>query len=171
MKWSRTWNRAFATYYKRLPLLFFSVSPCLRDKDYIPNNLDSSTTSISSGHSFQLCRQHTIMSHPFGSWPCSLKFLLSYSNSIRRCCHFPGATWRFATQSGNFPCTDSTCKPSLAATIPNSTITPSSFTGAFVIGDRSNGSPHHRLAPINAARREIAAPQTVILNERRLYRE
>src|SRR5216684_3562921 len=120
----------------------FSVSPRLRGENYLlPTNLLSSTTSISAGHSFQLCRQHTIMSHPFGSWPCRRKFLLSYSNSIRRYCHFPGATWRLATQSGNFPCTDSTCKPSPAATIPNSTITPSSFTGAFVIGDRSNGSP------------------------------
>ena len=62
------------------------------DEGTHPINLQSSITSILSGHSFQLCTQHTITSHFFGSCPCSTKFLLSYSISIATSCHFPGAT-------------------------------------------------------------------------------
>ena len=54
-----------------------------------------------TGHSFQLCRQHTITSHPSAACPCRTKFKLSYSNSIRTRRHFPSSHFCFASQSGN----------------------------------------------------------------------
>src|SRR5205823_11341449 len=48
------------------------------------STLFSSITS--SGHSSQLCSQHTIKSQPFGSCPCLTKFLLSCSSSILTRC-------------------------------------------------------------------------------------
>src|ERR1051326_6133824 len=108
---------------------------------YIPKILLSSITSILSGHSFQLCRQHTITSHFFGSCPCSRKFLLSYSNSIHTFCHLPGATCRFACPSGYLPHSASTWNPRSHATSANRNTTPISFTGALVSGCRANGGP------------------------------
>src|ERR1051326_1111367 len=109
---------------------------------YIPKILLSSITSILSGTSFQLCRQHTITSHFFGSCPCSRKFLLSYSNSILTSCHFPGATCRLPRPSGSPRVhSDSTWNPSSHATSANRNTTPISFTGAFVSGCRLNGGP------------------------------
>src|SRR5579859_1711145 len=112
------------------------------DSAYIPNTLPNSTTSISSGHSFQLCRQHTIASHFFGSCPCSRKFLLSYSNSILTSCHLPGATCRLPRPSGSPRVhSDSTWNPRSHATSANRNTTPISFTGALVSGCRANGGP------------------------------
>jgi hypothetical protein len=111
-------------------------SPCLRGRFAVFNFgnypilaisaicLLSSTTSILSGQSAQLCRQHTITSHPSGSCLCSLKLRLSNSNSILTRSHFPGTISRLASQSGNAVCIRSTRKPSSAATAPNKKITP-----------------------------------------------
>ncbi len=73
--------------------------------------LNSSTCKF-GGQSFQLCRQHTIKSHFSGSCRWSLKLRLSYSNSILKCCHRPGATSTLASQSGNPACIDSITNPS-----------------------------------------------------------
>src|SRR5437899_549581 len=40
------------------------------------------SSSTSSGHSGQLCFQHTIKSAPSTGCPCTRKFLLSHSSSI-----------------------------------------------------------------------------------------
>src|ERR1051326_3771319 len=50
----------------------------------------------STGHSGQLCSQHTIRSHSDHSCPCNKKFLLWNSNSIHTSCNFPGSTSRNA---------------------------------------------------------------------------
>ena len=65
-----------------------------------------------SGHSGQLCTQHTITSHFFGSCPCFRKFLLSNSTSTFWSCHCPLAISRTATQSGNATCQRFTTNPS-----------------------------------------------------------
>lgn len=54
--------------------------------------VDSSTTSSVKGHSGQLWRQQTMTSQPSTACPCSRKFRLSYSNSIRTRCHWPVPT-------------------------------------------------------------------------------
>src|SRR4029077_3071023 len=101
---------------------FFSVSPCLRGGCSFAGFRDHSSSSsffffrfrpsrcnrsnsvfssiTSSGHSGQLCSQHTIKSHLLGSCPCARKFRLSFSNSMCTLCHTPGATSRMASQSG-----------------------------------------------------------------------
>jgi len=99
------------------PPLFFSAPPRLRGDlppfrspdlpitrcpdlpiPYI-TSLHNSITSSHSGQSGQLCRQHTITSHPAGSCRCSLKLRLSNSNSTSTSSHFPGTTSRLASQS------------------------------------------------------------------------
>ena len=86
-------------------LLFRSVSSLLisgkvllfRSPDHrCPDHPISCTTLLSSitssGHSSQLCFQHTIMSHPLGSCRCRKKLRLSYSNSILTGCHLSTST-------------------------------------------------------------------------------
>src|SRR6185437_9715098 len=65
----------------------------------LSTSLLNSTTS--TGHSGQLCSQHTIKSHSDHSCPCSRKFLLWNSNSIHTSCNLPGSTSFSARQSGN----------------------------------------------------------------------
>src|SRR5882724_8223234 len=49
-------------------------------------NLILLNSITSTGHSGQLCTQHTIRSHPLGRWPCRRKLRLSFSNSIFTSC-------------------------------------------------------------------------------------
>src|SRR6185369_15412633 len=96
----------------------------------------------STGQSGQLCSQHTIKSHSFGSWKCCRKLRLRNSISIRTRCHRPGATSRNASTSGYCVPIHVTIKPSFSAIAPNRNTTPISFTGAKPSADRRNGSPY-----------------------------
>jgi hypothetical protein len=100
----------------------------------------SSTTS--SGHSGQLCIQHTIMSHPSRSCACLRKLRLSCSNSIFSRRMRPGATSRRASQSGKPVWISVTMNPSFIATAPNKRSTPFSLVGAFNIGAGDSTEPY-----------------------------
>src|SRR6476646_7076286 len=114
-----------------------SALPALLNPSIKPFNAITST-----GQSGQLCSQHRIKSHSFGSWKCCRKLRLRNSISIRTLCHRPGATSRNASTSGYCVPIHVTIKPSFSAIAPNRNTTPISFTGAKPSADRRNGSPY-----------------------------
>src|SRR5579859_1616717 len=99
------------------------------------------SSSNSTGHSGQLCLQHTIRWHLSVVCPCLRKFLLSYSNSMNTRCHRPGSISRNASASGNSVCNFKIANPSLRATAPKRRITSCSFEGASTSGDFTFGGP------------------------------
>src|SRR5689334_2571316 len=99
-------------------------------------------SSTSTGHSGQLCSQHTIRSQPAGLCMCFRKLRLSYSNSILTICIRPSPTSRMASQSGNSVCTRSTRKPSRSDNDPNRYNTPASLTGANTSGHPCTNCPY-----------------------------
>src|SRR6185437_6044852 len=108
---------------------------------YLPKSFLISTTCISFGHPFQLCRQHTRMSHFFSSCRCARKCRLSYSNSMCTCCQRPGSISCLASQSGYAICNESTQNPSRCATMPKRNTTPASFTGSHASPCSISGGP------------------------------
>ena len=89
---------------------------------YIDGNCLTAVLSskTSTGQSIQSCVQQTIRSHPSGSWLCTRKFLLLYSNSIRTCSHLRAweSRQRFPSQSGKSVRMLSMRNPSSRLTMP-----------------------------------------------------
>src|SRR6478672_7194498 len=83
---NRTWSRSFC-----------STTP----HPLLPQTLNVLNSITSTGHSGQLCTQHTIKSHPLGRCPCLRKLRLSFSNSIFTSCQRWSSIFRIASQSGN----------------------------------------------------------------------
>src|SRR5208282_768227 len=110
--------------------------------------VDNSITS--TGHDGQSCFQHTMMSHPSMLWSCSVKWPLSYSNSIRTLCQRSPflSILLLASQSGNGVPTASTVKPRSLATRANKYTTPCSFSGPCLKPLNSIGVPYSSLASL-----------------------
>src|SRR5260221_4678861 len=123
-------------HYSPSSLVFFRPRPSRCNRS---NSVFSSITS--SGHSGQLCSQHTIKSHLLGSCRCDRKFRLYCSNSISTRCHTPGATSRMASQSGKPICICVTRNPRSSAMAPNRNSTPCSFIGPCASGTLISGGP------------------------------